>query len=164
MPIQGGNLRCADFKVVSDEYDFFTSIVIIVADGSERFGIKCVGPGLGQPNGKVSPNAILAGEVPPMADYLAPHVVFWPGNPIGTSQMEPEELVEIHIGLVYHIEGKRLRHKQFKLVAVMPSSIRDVDVGRDAPAQVKQGVNLHRSPAVFPQSPCHQFDTGGDCR
>ena len=84
-----------------------------------------------------------------MANNLVFHVVLWSGNPIGSSQMEAKELIEVNIGLVHHIEGKRLRRSQFKFVAVMPSAIRDVDVCWNAPALVKQSVHLHRPLVVF---------------
>lgn len=66
--------------------------------------------------------------------------------------MEAKELIEVNIGLVHHIEGKRLWRSQFKFIAVMPSAICDVDVCWNTPTQVKQGMHLHCPLLYFPKS------------
>ena len=149
VPIQDGHFYCANLEVVSDEHYFFTRLLIIVADCPERLRVKCMSLWLSQTNGKVTSNTILAGEVFSMTNNLVFHVVLRSGNPIGSNQMEAKELIEVNIGLVHHIEGKRLWRSQFKFVAVMPSAICDVAVCWNALAQVKQGVHLHCPFVVF---------------
>ena len=121
VPIQDGHFYCANLEVVSDEHYFFTRLLIIVADCPERIRVKCMSLWLSQTNGKVTSNTILAGEVFSMTNNLVFHVVLRSGSPIGSSQMEAKELIEVNIGLVHHIEGKRLWRSQFKFIAVMPS-------------------------------------------
>lgn len=75
--------------------------------------------------------------------------------------MESEQGIEIDIRLVHHVEGIRLRFNDIQLIAVVPSAMRNVDVSWNASAKVKQCMHLHASLAVFPQSPCGQFDAGG---
>jgi hypothetical protein len=75
--------------------------------------------------------------------------------------MESEQGIEIDIRLVHHVEGIRLRFNDIQLIAVVPSAMRNVDVSWNPPAKVKQCMHLHASLAVFPQSPCSQFDAGG---
>lgn len=75
--------------------------------------------------------------------------------------MKAEQGIEVHIGLVHHIEGIRLRLKYIQLVTVMPSAICDVDACRNTSPQTQQGMHLYGSLAVFAQCPRCQLDTGG---
>jgi len=160
VPVQAGYFQCADFKVVCDENDFIIADFITAANSPYRLGIQPLRLGRGQTDCEVPKDIVLAGEVLSVTNDLVAHVVLWSAHPIGSSLVKAEQGLEINIRFVHDVEGTWLWREAVKFIAVVPPPVRYVDVGRDAPAQVKQCVHLYSTFAVLALSPCRQFYAG----
>ena len=67
---------------------------------------------------------------------LVPHIVFGAANPISASFMKAIQGKEIDVCLIHHVERKWLRHNLIQLVTVMPFTICNMDVGRNASTKI----------------------------
>lgn len=77
--------------------------------------------------------------------------------------MESGQCLEVNIRLVHHIECEWFGCKIVEFITIMPFSISNVDIGRNASSQIKQCVHLDCAFAVFTQCPRCKFYAGGYC-
>ena len=67
---------------------------------------------------------------------LVPHLVFGAANPISASFMNAINGKEIDVCLIHHSERKWLSPDPIRLVTVMPLTICNMDVGRNASRKI----------------------------
>lgn len=75
-------------------------------------------------------------------DYLVLHRILWPCDEVSLVPLHPVESLKVHICLVHRVNCPFVRFVHIRKVAVVPSSISDIDGVRYASAKVKDGVHL----------------------